>query len=204
MTTPVARHFAAVASTYGTLRGRWPLGTVRVREQDAVRALMAVAPGDRVLDAGCGDGEILAWLLARGARPLGVDLVWDMARRARAHGAPVVVQDFAALGVRPVFDWALCIGALEFAPDPVGALRALRQSLRRGGRVGLLFPRRSLLTRLYARYHRRHGVAIRVFSRHEMARHLAAAGLVLEDGWRDCLLSTVCVARRDDERSEAA
>jgi SAM-dependent methyltransferase len=202
MTTAVARHFAAVANAYGSLRGRWPLGTLRAREQAAVRALVTAVPGQRVLDAGCGDGETLAWLLASGTRPLGVDLVWDMARRARGHGAPVVVQDFAALGVRPVFDWALCIGALEFAPDPVRVLRGLRQALRRGGRVGLLFPRRGLLTRLYAAYHRRHGVDIRVFSRAEMARHLGAAGLVADGAWRDCLLSTVCVARAADERPE--
>lgn len=200
MTAPAARHFASVAGAYGGLRGRWPLGALREREQRAVRALVSVAPGDRVLDAGCGDGEILAWLLARGARPLGVDLVWGMARHAGARGAPVVVQDFEALGVRPVFDWALCIGALEFAADPVRALRGLRRSLRRGGRVGLLFPRRSPLSRLYAAYHRRHGVAIRVFSRAEMAAHLAAAGLVAGREWRDCLLSTVCVARPRDEQ----
>jgi SAM-dependent methyltransferase len=155
-----------------------------------------VTPGDRVLDAGCGDGAILAWLRARGTRAVGVDLVWAMARRARDSGVPVVVQDFEALGVTPVFDWALCIGALEFAADPVRALRELCRCVRADGRLGLLFPRRSALTRLYAAYHRRHGVGTRLFSKREMAGHLVAAGWVPEAPWHDCLLSTVCVARR--------
>jgi SAM-dependent methyltransferase len=196
VTAAAARHFAGVAGAYGALRGRWPLGALRAREQAAVRALMRVAPGERVLDAGCGDGEILAWLRACGARPVGVDLVWPMARLASGRGTPVAVQDLEALGVRPVFDWALCIGAIEFAADPRRAVGQLAASVRGGGRVGLLFPRRGAMTRLYAAYHRRHGVPIRVFSRDEMAGHLAAAGLVPEADWRDCLLSTVCVARR--------
>lgn len=201
MTAAAARHFTHVAGAYGALRGRWPLGAVRAREQRAVRELVRVVPGDRVLDAGCGDGEILAWLRGCGARPIGVDLVWAMARLARRCGAPVAVQDLEALGVRPVFDWALCIGALEFAADPVRALRQLAGSVRADGRVGLLFPRRTALTQLYAAYHRRHGVPIRLFSRDEMAAHLAAAGLVPEPRWQNCLLSTVCVARRPADPS---
>ncbi|MEO8601707.1 MAG: methyltransferase domain-containing protein [bacterium] len=194
--TAAADHFSRVADGYSGLRGRWPLSVLRAREQAAVRRLMPVAVGERVLDAGCGDGEILAWLCSRRARPVGIDVVPAMAQRARRCGAPVAVQDFAALGVRPVFDWALCIGAIEFAGDPVRVLRELGAALRAGGRVGLLFPRRSALARVYAAYHRRHGVAIRLFSHAEMNELLGAAGLVVEPPWLDCLLSTVCVARR--------
>ena len=196
MTAAAARHFSQVADAYGALRDRWPLGAVRAAEQRAVRTLVRVAAGDRVLDAGCGDGATLAWLRACGTRPVGVDLVWAMARRARDSGVPVAVQDFEALGLRPVFDWTLCIGALEFAADPVRALRELGRCVRAGGRLGLLFPRRTACSRLYAAYHRRHGVGIRLFSKREMAGHLAAAGWVPEEPWHDCLLSTVCVARR--------
>jgi SAM-dependent methyltransferase len=196
VTAAAARHFAQVAGAYGTLRQRWPLGAVRAREQRAVRELVRVDAGDRVLDVGCGDGATLAWLRARGTRAVGVDLVWAMACRARDCGAPVAVQDFEALGVAPVFDWALCIGALEFAADPLRALRELSRCVRPDGRLGLLFPRRTVLTRGYAAYHRRHGVGVRLFSTDEMAHLLAAAGWIPEFPWRDCLLSTVCVARR--------
>lgn len=196
MTRAAARHFTRVAGEYEALRGRWPLGALRAREQRAVRKLVRLSPGDRVLDVGCGDGATLAWLRAAGTRPVGVDLVLAMARRSRRLGVPVAVQDMEELGMRPVFDWVLCIGALEFAADPTRALRGLAACLRGGGRIALLYPRRGVLGWLYALYHQRHGVPVRLFSSSEMARHLAAAELRPDGPRRNCLLSTVCIVRR--------
>jgi SAM-dependent methyltransferase len=195
VTAAAARHFAGVAADYGVLRARWPLGALRAAEQQAVRALIRIAPGERVLDAGCGDGATLGWVRAQGGRAVGVDLVWDMARHAARGGAAVAVQDMEALGVRPVFDWALCIGALEFTAQPARALAGLATALRPGGRVGLLFPRRTPLGYLYAAYHRRHGVPIRLFSPAEMETLLGGVGLHRAGPWRHSVLSTVCVAR---------
>lgn len=196
MTVAARRHFAGVAAQYADLRARWPLGAVRAAEQRALHALVDVQPGERVLDAGCGDGATLAWLRARGARPVGVDAVWAMADRARHSGAPTVVQDMEALGLRAPFDWVLCVGALEFTADPRRAIAELAACVRSGGRLALLVPRRTALGRLYAAYHRRNGLRIHLFSHADVAAHLAAAGFALAAPWRDCLLSSVCVAQR--------
>ena len=199
MSAAARRHFARVAGDYTAFRARWPLGALREEEERAVRGLLDVAPGARALDIGCGDGTTAAWLRERGARVIGVDAVWEMAALTRRRGVPAVVQDMEALGIRPRFDWVLCIGALEFTRSPGAAIAALAACLAPGGRLVLLFPRRSLLARAYAAYHRANGLAIHLFDRDGMAAHLHAAGLVVDDAWRDCLLSSVCRARRRAE-----
>lgn len=193
-----ARHFEKVAGEYTDLRDRGLKGVLRRQEQRAVEELATLNPGSRVLDAGCGDGEVLAWLRSREAVAIGVDLVLPMASHCRRRGFEVVVQDMESLGLRPVFDWVLCIGSLEFVADPRRTLAGLAACLRPAGRLVLLFPRRGFAGIAYAAYHRIHGVPIWLFSQREMTEHLAACGLEIED-WRHGALSSVVRARRRDE-----
>ncbi len=51
--------------------------------------LANVAPGDRVLDVGCGDGAFTQALVTAGARPIGVDVAAEALRRARARNPDV-------------------------------------------------------------------------------------------------------------------
>jgi SAM-dependent methyltransferase len=191
-----ARHFERAAGGYATFRNVGPLGLLRRAEQRALHELADVQPGQRVLDAGCGDGETMAWLRTRGAKPFGVDVALSMASTCRGRGFLVCVQDMERLGARPVFDWALCIGSLEFTERPDRALTALSESLRPGGKLILLFPRRTWFGRLYVLYHRAHGVSIKLFTRAEIRAYFRTAGLREPSQWRDCALSTVCVAGR--------
>jgi SAM-dependent methyltransferase len=191
----VARHFSDAACRYSRLRGAGPLNWIRRQEQAAVRHLAEVEPDATVLDAGCGDGATLAWLKSRGARPVGIDLTWPMARICTARGLTVAVQDMEELGLRPVFDWVLCVGALEFAPNPARALKNLAACLAPTGTLLLLFPRRGSLGTLYSLYHRTHGARIHLFSVDEIAALLSGAGLDPPLRYRVCLMSSVCTTR---------
>jgi SAM-dependent methyltransferase len=193
-----AQHFERVAGDYARLRHLWPLGMLRRQEQRALRALVRVQPGERVLDAGCGDGETLAWLTAQRVQPVGVDVALGMAAHCRRRGFLVAVQDMECLGMRPCFDWVLCVGALEFTADPGHAIRSLASCLRPRGKLALLFPRRNWLTILYAAYHRAHGVRIRLFTCEDVSALMIHAGLRPQPGWRDGWASTVAVAERTD------
>lgn len=188
----VARHFAGAASRYSRLRGAGPLSWIRSREQTAIQELAEVEPGTTALDAGCGDGVTLEWLGTRGARAIGIDLTWPMARVSATRGFEVAVQDLEELGLRPVFDWVLCIGALEFVPDPARALKSLAACLAETGTLVLLYPRRGPFGYLYALYHRTHGARIHLFSNDEMIQLFSGAGLAAPRSRRDCLLSSVC------------
>lgn len=192
------RHFDGVAASYGGRRATGPVGWLRRHETGAVHALASVAPGEAVLDAGCGDGFALDWLTALGARAFGIDLALGMARVCRARGHRVAVSDLARPGLRGGFDWVLCLGALEFTSDPAASVAALAALLRPGGRFVLLYPRIVPLGPLYALYHRGHGVVIRLFTRESVRTMLSAAGLTGPEQMRWSWLSSACVARRPD------
>jgi 2-polyprenyl-3-methyl-5-hydroxy-6-metoxy-1,4-benzoquinol methylase len=188
----VTRHFANAATRYSRLRGSGPLGWVRSREQTAVQELVDITPGATVLDAGCGDGATLEWLRDQGAHAIGIDLTWPMARICAMRGLTAAVQDIEEIGLRPVFDWVLCIGSLEFVPNPARALDNLAACLSPTGTLVLLYPRKGPLGTLYALYHRTHGTNIHLFSSDDIFTLLSGAGLQPPQGRRDCLLSSVC------------
>jgi SAM-dependent methyltransferase len=192
----VVRHFDRRASGYARLRRSWPLRTLQIEEEQALRRLAEVEPGQRVLDVGCGAGFTLSWLRERGARAVGVDISIEMARVCLDGGHTVCVQDMVALGFRAAFDWVLCVGSLEFVPDPGRALRGFAECLRPGASLVLLFPRRGTLGTLYRLYHRAHGVRIRLFTSDEIARYCVAAGLREPTATIHCRLSSVSYARR--------
>jgi 2-polyprenyl-3-methyl-5-hydroxy-6-metoxy-1,4-benzoquinol methylase len=195
----VVRHFSRAAASYSRLRGAGPLSRMRSREQAAVQELVQVDPGATVLDAGCGDGATLEWLHERGALALGIDLTLPMARLCLSRGYSAVVQDLEDLGLRPVFDWILCIGALEFVPDPARALKNLAECLAPRGTLVLLYPRKGPLGTLYALYHRTHGARIHLFDSDEIISLLRGAGLAPPTERRDCALSSVCSTLRVGE-----
>lgn len=100
------------------------------------RVLRLVAPGARVLDAGCGRGEMVQILEQRGCDVLGVtnDPVAATASNIRVH-------DLATDGPPGEgFDAALCLDVLEHIAADRAALQAIAESLRSGGRLLLTVP----------------------------------------------------------------
>jgi SAM-dependent methyltransferase len=114
------------------------------------RLVDAMLPrGSRVLDAGCGQGRVGAFLAAAGHEVVGVDLdpVLIAAARQGHAGAQWLVGDLAeldlpALGIAEGFDLIVCAGnVMTFvAPDTRrDVLRRMRTHLRGAGRVVIGF-----------------------------------------------------------------
>ncbi|MUL40682.1 methyltransferase domain-containing protein [Streptomonospora sp. PA3] len=94
-------------------------------------------PGERILDAGCGTGELTAALADTGAKVLGVDSSPQMIDRARQRfpHLDLRVADLRELDVETGFDAVLSNAVLHWIPEAPAAAAALAGALRPGGRL---------------------------------------------------------------------
>jgi SAM-dependent methyltransferase len=94
--------------------------------------LAGLAPGMKILDAGCGNGLYLRAMARRQVRAAGCDLSMGMLRSAACPA--LFSADVAALPVRDgVFDVVLAVHMLYHVPDRETAVRELRRVLVPGG-----------------------------------------------------------------------
>jgi trans-aconitate methyltransferase len=98
--------------------------------------LLAPQPGERILDAGCGDGVLTAQLAATGAIMRGVDSSPTMIASARARGIEADEASLTALPYSNEFDAVFSNAALHWIPAPSqpAALACIHRALRPGGR----------------------------------------------------------------------
>lgn len=96
---------------------------------------LAVQPGERILDLGCGDGQLSARLVATGAIVRGVDASAQMAAAARDRG---IVADEANAEALPYqdasFDAVFSNAVLHWVRDHDAMLREVKRVLRPGCR----------------------------------------------------------------------
>lgn len=116
------------------------LGTLAARSDFYVIGEI-IQPGTRVLDLGCGEGELLAWLVAnKRVMARGVEISAADVRKAIARGVSTYqgdidegLQDYPA----NAFDYVILSQTLQETRAP---LRVLREMLRVGRRAIISFP----------------------------------------------------------------
>jgi ubiquinone/menaquinone biosynthesis C-methylase UbiE len=115
-----------------------------VLRRERVRAALVAAPGERILDVGCGPGFYVAELLEEvgpAGSVVGVDGSPDMLALAQARcdgrtNAEFLQGDATAPPVEAgSFDAVVCVQVLEYVADATVALTAMCNALRSGGRV---------------------------------------------------------------------
>jgi SAM-dependent methyltransferase len=108
---------------------------------EAVFRGASVGPGTRLLDLGCGAGEALAMAIELGATAVGIDASEGLltVARARASRATFHAGELEELPFDDdTFDVVTSFNAVQFAADPVVALREARRVTRPGGLVGVV------------------------------------------------------------------
>jgi methionine biosynthesis protein MetW len=100
-----------------------------------------VEPGSRVLDLGCGEGQLLAWLVEnKRVMARGVEISSAQVRRAIARGVSAYQGDIdEGLADYPdkAFDYVILSQTLQETRSP---LQVLREMLRVGRRAIVAFP----------------------------------------------------------------
>ena len=100
-----------------------------------------IPPHSRVLDLGCGDGELIAWLMEnKDVDARGVELLPDLVQAAISRGASVFQGDIeTSLNDYPdqAFDYVILSQTLQQTRHP---LQLLRNMLRVGKRAIVAFP----------------------------------------------------------------
>ena len=96
---------------------------------------LAAKPGERILDLGCGDGQLTKHIVDTGASVVGVDASREMVAAARAHG---IKTDCASAELLPypdhIFDAVFSNAALHWVRGQDEMLSQVRRVLRAGGR----------------------------------------------------------------------
>jgi SAM-dependent methyltransferase len=183
------------------------------------RAIMSLAltPGMRVLDAGCGTGEALQWLYDSVA-PLGSVVGIDLAaahvaaardnasRQTNSSGRVTVLQaDVMRPPLAPrSFDLVWSVNTINHLREPIEGLRALTSLLRAGGRVAV--GQSSLLPEMFfawdSRLERLTTEAVRQYyrdryklSERDLANTRSIMGLLRRAELRDVRVQTFIIER---------
>lgn len=175
-------------------------------------ASLALKPGMRVLDAGCGTGEALAWLAAEvtpeGA-VVGIDLAGQHVKAARAvtseEGAWVLQANLMEAPFAPTrFDLVWSVNVVNHLRSPLAGIDALASLLRPGGRLAL--GQSSLLPDMYfawdSRLERLVNEAVRQYYRdryqldeRDLTAVRAIVGLLRQAGLRNVHAHTFMIER---------
>ena len=135
----VREMFDRIAPVYDAMNRAMTAGLDRRWREETARAV--VAPGDRVLDACCGTGDLALADLRLGGRVTGVDFSEPMLERARrkSDGIEWVVADALALPFADGSFDAVTVGfGVRNLDDLKAGVRELRRVLVHGGRLGVL------------------------------------------------------------------
>ena len=98
--------------------------------------LLEPQPGERILDVGCGTGQLTADIARSGAQVTGLDNSADMLADARKNYPELtfVVADAAGFDFPEPFDAVFSNAALHWVKDAEGAVASIARALRPGGR----------------------------------------------------------------------
>src|SRR5215217_8074158 len=120
---------------------------INLENRNSSHALMVelVGHGKRVLDAGCGTGDLAEALAERGCRVTGIEIDPEAARQAEKYCERVIVGDVEDLDLSEYlddepFDVILFGDVLEHLKDPLRTLDRLKPSLRPEGHVVASIP----------------------------------------------------------------
>ena len=100
----------------------------------SVVELLAPKKGEKILDAGCGDGTLAVEIEKYGAKVVGVDMSAEMTEACKRKGIESYVGSVTALPYENEFDAVFSNATLHWVKEPKIALEQMAKGLKSGGR----------------------------------------------------------------------
>ncbi|MBX5453068.1 MAG: class I SAM-dependent methyltransferase [Acidobacteriia bacterium] len=146
MTPPPVSARNAVPELGPEIYAGWRASDIGVITERLERALILKLAGEvrgkKVLDVGCGDGDLALALWQQGALPTGVDLSTEMLATARARAEAKAAEIGFVLAATErlpfgaaTFDLVLAVTVLCFIEDAAPVFREMARVLRPGGKL---------------------------------------------------------------------
>lgn len=106
------------------------------RHGEELIGLLAPQPGERILDLGCGTGQLTAEIAKSGAQVVGIDSSPEMIQQARSNypGLRFELTDATQFRTAEPFDAVFSNAALHWIKDAGGVASTIAQALKPGGR----------------------------------------------------------------------
>jgi len=118
-----------------------PSADARSRQRAAlVQSLLPAPQGNKLLEVGCGRGEVMRYLASQGYQATGCDIASEAVSRLKSDGFDVFLCDLEKDPVPGHYDVILCLEVLQQLFDPAVALQKLGYSLNPGGRLIVSVP----------------------------------------------------------------
>ncbi len=102
----------------------------------AQEVMQDLAPqrGEKILDIGCGDGELGAFIMEQGATVLGIDSSSSFVEAARSRGVNTRIEDAQNIQFEDEFDAVFSNAALHWMPRQQQLITRVFHALKPGGR----------------------------------------------------------------------
>jgi len=176
----VEDYFQTRATAYQRDSERLPWSLLRRRERRAVLALAGSVEDCTAIDWGTGAGFYARALAEGGARRI---LAVDQSREMLAE-IPSPIECFwgraEEIELPEKGDVAVCAGLLEFVDDPSAVFCQFARYAKPSMRLTVLVPYRNLAGEWYRRFHRSHGISVRLFDAEGLRRLGEPAGFRFE------------------------
>lgn len=119
-----------------------------------ISAARLLESGKKILDIGCGPGQLYDYAKDRYSEVYGIDLAPTAVRAARRRGMKARKFDLNAAKKMPFnsnsFDSVVCLDVIDYMKDPDFIIKEISRVLRKNGTLILSFPNVRAISRLYS------------------------------------------------------
>ena len=166
----------------------------RVQIPFGLDVICRVPPG-RILDVGCGSGNLLSLAQQVGWQATGIEFDPGAVAAARGNGLNVIEGDYRTIATfSQLYDFVICSHVIEHVDNPLLLLELLAGAVKDAGVLALSFPNaQSHLRKIYRGYWRGY----------EAPRHLSIPAASWVDDWlRERFSNVVRTQQKFDTRAE--